>query len=248
MKNLIIQPYGLGDHIICNALIRHICDNNNEFFIAVKSSHIKSVEFMFKDIRNLKCIEVDNCGKNPMPISEEGRLLFRECAKIIISHDLFLQKYPELFFDEIYYKSFGMNLSDKWDKFYIKRDKDAEQKLFDSLKINSDYILLHEDNRFHMSDRIWDKNILSISINPKLTDNVFDYLTLIENAKEIHCIESFFLFLTDTTKTKAKLFSHRYSRNYEKFATPNLRLDWKILTEQPIPTRRSTGLYYHRQA
>ena len=74
------------------------------------------------------------------------------------------------------------------------------------------------------------KNIIKADVTK--TDVIFDYLTILENAKEIHCIESSFLFLIDSFNFKGKLFNHRYARQYPENNTPTLRNKWNILSEK----------------
>jgi len=52
---------------------------------------------------------------------------------------------------------------------------------------------------------------------------------MIENAAEIHCIESSFLFLSDSIQTNGKLFSHRHARPLYDYTIPNMKKEWKIL-------------------
>jgi hypothetical protein len=48
-----------------------------------------------------------------------------------------------------------------------------------------------------------------IEIKPSYTNNIFDYLKLIELSDEIHCIDSSFIHLIDSVKTNGKLFYHK---------------------------------------
>jgi hypothetical protein len=69
-------------------------------------------------------------------------------------------------------------------------------------------------------------NLRIIKAERSLTNNIFDYLKLIENAKEIHCIPSSFLFLCDSFDFKGDRFLHKYSRRYPHHGAPTLRLEW----------------------
>ena len=54
--NIIYHHLGLGDHIICNGLVRRLINNNETFGLFVKKQNVKNVEFMFKDLKNLKMV------------------------------------------------------------------------------------------------------------------------------------------------------------------------------------------------
>ena len=64
----------------------------------------------------------------------------------------------------------------------------------------------HEDT--YELKNISNKDIIYISKNSDLFNNMFYYKTLIVNAKEIHCINSSFLHLVERVKTHSKLYYH----------------------------------------
>jgi hypothetical protein len=64
-----------------------------------------------------------------------------------------------------------------------------------------------------------------------LTNNVFDYCTLIERAEEIHVVDSAFMFLVDNlsySNPRQKLFVHRYARQNPPWNMPVLKKPWTI--------------------
>ena len=58
----IYHNLGLGDHIILNALVREIIQQNSKNFLIlfVKKNNISSVKFMFKDINNINFFLINN--------------------------------------------------------------------------------------------------------------------------------------------------------------------------------------------
>jgi hypothetical protein len=89
------------------------------------------------------------------------------------------------------------------------------------------FIFMHDDSRFRMKRPASDLRI--IHAHDLLSENIFDYSWFIENAQEVHVIESAFLFLADSLDPKGKLFSHRYARSYPPNNMPTLKHDWEIL-------------------
>ena len=59
-KYYIYHHLGLGDHIIVNGLIRKLIKDDGLYFLFCKKHNVDSVEFMFKDLTNLKIISVNN--------------------------------------------------------------------------------------------------------------------------------------------------------------------------------------------
>ena len=52
-----IYPHmGMGDFLICNGLIRKLIKTQEEYSIFVHKKNYESVDFMFKDLKNIKYI------------------------------------------------------------------------------------------------------------------------------------------------------------------------------------------------
>jgi len=51
---------GLGDHIICNGLIRTLISPFEEYIMFVKSHNLETVKFMYRDLQNLSYIVGDD--------------------------------------------------------------------------------------------------------------------------------------------------------------------------------------------
>ena len=53
----IYQHLGLGDHIICNGLVRNLIKSDNQYSMFVYSHNYESVKFMYRDLNNLSFIK-----------------------------------------------------------------------------------------------------------------------------------------------------------------------------------------------
>jgi hypothetical protein len=103
--------------------------------------------------------------------------------------------------------------------------------------IPNEYAFVHEyqqpTNVLIDRSLIETKKIFSVNENI-LTNNIFDYCTLIENAKEVHVIGSSFICLIDICKglnLPKKLFFHRYSKfsiRNNNWMQPKLKNSWHI--------------------
>jgi hypothetical protein len=224
-KFLIYHHLGLGDHIICNGLVREICNNSkNSFLLPAKKQNFQTVEFMFRDLKNLTVVSIngDECIAS---LSHE-----RNCKVLTIGHQ-FLNYNKK--FDQSFYDQLSINFNKRWSSFFVMRDYEREAELYDRSNTKDNFIFVHDDHDRGMSvdaKYLQDKNI--IKSDRKKTNIIFDYLSILENAKEIHCIESSFLFLVDSFNFKGKLFNHRYARQYPENNTPTLRNEWNILNKK----------------
>jgi hypothetical protein len=203
-SQFIYSHMGLGDHIILNGLIRSIIKPNIKYFMFVKKIYQTSVKFMYKDLFNLELIPVEN--DDEVKYWLEG-FQIKNLIKIGFENLNLKDRY----FDKAFYSQFNLPIETKWENFYINRDLDKEDKLFQSLNIEKGkYIFLHEDisRNFKINRDLIQNKSLSI-IEPYQTDNIFDWYSVIENAAEIHCICSSFKHLADSLDLKNnKLYYH----------------------------------------
>lgn len=212
----IYHHLGLGDHIICNGLVRSLINPNEEYYMFVKEHNLESVKFMYRDILNLKFIIANDDYAN--------QILEDKKEKIIIGFKNINKNW-----DEFFYNQYDINFENRWDKFYVLRNNEREEKLYKKLNPNDEkYILIHNkgsDNIDRINYKLINNNFKKIFIE-NFTDNIFDYLTLIEKSEEIHCIESSFHLLIDSfdkinnniffhTKFNSRGFKHKIKNNWQ---------------------------------
>lgn len=206
----ILSNLGLGDHIICNGLVRHYAQTEDSIKIPAYHHNAPSVSFMFMDLKNVEVIGVKD-----------------EAAAILLCHAkrcLRLGFYSEggfdpVKFDQEFYRQAQVPFESRWDQFKIPG-------CFTSEPPKGEYAFMHDDLlRGFAIDR--SKATLPIKY-PEQGQSLFSWIPTIEKAKEVHVINSSFLCLWDSIPTSKdqKLFLHKYCRNTDH---PTLRKDWKIL-------------------
>ena len=114
-----------------------------------------------------------------------------------------------------FYKQFGLPFDYRFKKSFWKRNYVDEKKLFKKLVgKNKNYIFIHDDPKrnINIDTAKIQNNFHIIKNNEK--NLIFDYGLIIENAKEIHLIESSFRQLTETLRVKSKkLFLYKDNRD-----------------------------------
>ena len=206
----IYHHLGLGDHIICHGIVRNICHKyfEKEHTLCLKPQFLTSVGFMYRDIKNLKL--------KPFLNDHEVHLFLNsikdEQILYIGHHHLSEIMNNGYNFDEAFYKQVGLNFQKRWTNFKIERDYNRETKLLKKISPPSEYIFLHDGSeRGPVIDRekIQNKSLPIITPNTEYTDNIFDYLSLIERATEIHCFDSSFKLMIDSIlHDRSNLFYH----------------------------------------
>ena len=119
-------------------------------------------------------------------------------------------------FDESFYTQAGVDFAKRWDSFYYPKDIKSEISLFEELHCKKmGYAFLHEDkSRKYLVNREKISKGLKV-IEPgthQSQRNFFDYGYILENAAELHCIESSFTALIESMQILNIKYAHRYSR------------------------------------
>lgn len=216
----IYHHLGLGDHIICNALVRILSKNYEKITLFCKIPNINSVIKMYRDLKNINILPVSNdIEANNIYLN-----LDKTVDKIMIGFHYLNNDITH--FDKKFYQQYNIPFNERYYSFYYQRDNKTENDLYFILNPNNEkYIFIHDDvsRGYQINEKfIINKNLLVIRPNKTLQFTIFDYLQIIENAQEIHCIDSSFKSLIDSIKINNKnMFFHTYSRGHNYLTVSN---------------------------
>jgi len=206
---------GLGDHILCSGLYRAISKNYELCVIPVFQKNHLAVKKLLRDESNIKILSYGNW----MPTIEPHRNFLEKFGYKILNLGGFAggDIPKEMRFDNWFYEQAKIPFSERWDSFKYQRDTKKENALFKKLvSTQRKYIFVHEDPiRGYTLDRHYlPKNYEIVSADPRLgkTFTPFDYYEIIENAEQIHCIESSFGAFIESIQISGTKFAHRYAR------------------------------------
>lgn len=224
MKVYLYHNLGLGDHIICNALVRHFEKQYGLIHLFAKRRNAVSVKFMFRDIDVNVISVVDD-------LEVEEILQRNKKAKVIRIGCTGEDWNPQgsMTFDDVFYMQARLPLSERWDGFKYERP-DSYFPVWPIDPVNP-YKFVHDDHERGM--KIRDEYLIGDTqiVRPikDYTKNIFQWDRAIMGACEVHCINSSFLLLADSIPTKGKLFYHKYARDEGRFCNPHLRKKWEII-------------------
>ena len=218
---------GLGDLILCNGLIREIKKENDIVFVPVKLHNLSNFKDLFKDNKHIKPL-IANTDKEVFDYSNGF-------FDSVIRTGIFCEnknKTYEDFCEQFYFQA-KIDYKKRWDSFCYDNDMMKQDNLYNKIVTNNEYVFVHEDiQRNLLINRYFD---IKISPNHKFAEtseySIFDYSKILENAKEIHCIDSSFACFADhlpDLKNKPK-FIHRYVRKHNE--NPIYKNNWIIINE-----------------
>lgn len=231
----IYHHLGLGDHILCNGIVRFYTEKYDRIYLFVKPHNLKNVSYMYRDLTKIKFIPMDDAQvKFFMSINPDNEYLIVGITPEWF-HALDVLKIYDTF-DHGFYASAKVPLDDKWDKFYLKRDLEKEKNAFYNilkLKDDEEFLFVHDNPK---GGRTFKKEYIPKGIkiiNPGDFPEIglFDFLFTMEKAKQIHVMNSSFMNLADCIQLQTgELFLHSYARtDMGDNPNPKLKLNWNII-------------------
>jgi hypothetical protein len=248
----LIQSRGMGDIIVALPIAKYYVDRGNEVYWPINEGLMPSFVNAAPYVHWL-----------PVPLKDDwvyavplDMLKRAGCERIFLT-DLCVER-PHLTniafalflkFDEYKYAVAGVPFREKWN-LSIVRDAAREQALFDRVVKTKDFIVAHLQGSnmtatFRLSSFASElvKDCQSIEITP-LTDNIFDWLLVIERAALRITLDSCFANLIEQLKIPGrKLFIPRSIAHH----TPVLQGDWAYLLppvkrDSPVDQETSKGM------
>ena len=230
----IYHHLGLGDHIDCNAIARIYLNeyHYDKVGVFVKARYADMIRFMFRDEPNIEVLEIP--GKNE--VQEINDYLRNNKIKrfVKIGHDEYpwgQEKTLNMGCAEIFYKLVGIDFHRRFDDFYFEREPEEEARLCEKLNPNNEkYIFVHDDpaRDFEISqEKIKELAGDCKIIRNDMSENIFHFCKLFEEAHQIHCMESSFRSLVETLDVKGELFFHNFRDGASGFLGNSTKQPWK---------------------
>lgn len=202
----------MGDHILCNGLIRNLSEKYDLIQIPCYLHNYESVAFMFRDNPKIQPVAIKD-ETDAIMVCKESKF---PCIKL--GHYNMEGFNPDIF-DQEFYRQAGVPFKERWDSFHV------HCPVSDGGWDHPDFAFIHQDKeRGFLID---ESKIKIDKIYPVKNGHIFNNLMLIRSAEEIHCINSSFLILVDSLPDipGQELYFHKYSRPTPH---PTLKKKWHI--------------------
>jgi hypothetical protein len=199
---------GLGDHFICNGLVRDMAERHEHVFLPCNHIHHETVACLYSDERNVTVFPVDNdrqhadveafAARMNLPVVKVG---FGRCV-----HERF---------DESFYEQLDIPFDYRWSKFRLPTCIPHEQEVFDALAPTGPYAVVHQEASFGPYRLRIDTPLPIVEIKRRDRphfSNLLNSRTLLQRAAEIHCINSSVVHFASSIPTTGRLFYHDVRR------------------------------------
>lgn len=214
-----VGPMGLGDTFVHSGIVHHFGDRCFELHLPVWPKIYDTVSCLYQDHSHIKVVPLGHYDLGENQYVEENKL-----ARILATD---LIRIPGKdgpmapLWDIQLYSYYELPFSLRYTNFRLPKIIKGADELYHSLiKNNEPYVLVHrcsgkypngipiDINSFRKNSKLPDIKI--VEIKEGITNNMMQFVTLIKNASEIHCVPSSFHCLVDSMfdKTQAKLFFH----------------------------------------
>jgi len=202
MNRIVLHHHtGLGDHFMCNGLVHVFAHNYDEVNLVCKRPYLKTIKHLYQDHAKIKLLPVDDefvdslkyAESNDMPIYRVG---FDKCNFNA--------------FEESFYRQYDLDPELEFTNFQFPQDLGNSKEFYDKVltRLGEDYIFVHNVSSYKVFDLKIESDLPRHTVDKTDTEDLFDYIDTICNAKEVHVISSalhnlvFQLFIRDMIKTK----------------------------------------------
>jgi hypothetical protein len=216
MNSIILHHHlGLGDHFVCNGLVNFLSQKYNFIYLPCRERNFPTVKYLYSEnevVKVLKLTKDENLcihtfsTLNSVPVIRVG---FEHCIS---------SKW-----DRSFYEQLNIDFEFRYSLFNLPKKKPEITLPFP----NKEYILIHNKSSSGDYTLEIDSKYEKIYVE-KVNDNLLSYIDLIENAEEIHCIDSSFCCLVDGLNLpNVKLIYHDIRKNPN--TNWNITKKWKII-------------------
>lgn len=221
-KRIVVHHHqGLGDIIICNGLVNYLSEQFEKIILPISENYYEQICYLYTENPKVEIIKIKN--------ESEVYNIFHKKQILRVGFEKNFGK-----FNTSFYKQLNIPYSLSFDFFHVPRDNKKETELMNHLikihKVDTKYRLIHRSSSYGQVELGLDGSLPNIYIekDTDIFNNIFLYTKLIENAEEIHCIDSSILHLVERIPTKSNLFFHPIKKQGQGTEKLELYKDWNI--------------------
>lgn len=187
---IIHHHLGLGDHFVCNGLVNFVAKYSQESIDLVCKKHNEpTVSSLYSDNPNINVIPLNINSHNE--ITEINNYAFKTNQKIL---RVGFEHTDPKNWDKSFYKQLGIDFLERYRFFKLPRIKSQNMLPIPDNK----FIFVHNQSSDHIFNLNIETKLSTVFVKKEDTNNLLCYIDLIQNANEIHCINSSLFHLIDS--------------------------------------------------
>lgn len=241
---LLLTHLGMGDMLVINGLVRHLCARRPSVSLVCKQAYARSVGFMLRDVSNLQLVPVESdadispaFGAPPDRLHAWAAAGFELMLLGLHSCSAHWAAGHANYADALYAQA-GLPAYVRYTGFWVCRDPAREQELAASLAPAEDapYLFVHEDPERGFLVHPPASPLHRVDAG-RHSDNIFDYCSLIERAQQVHVFDSCFAHLVDLLALAQAPLLHCYVKNpQDSLETLFARPGWQFHFTSHFPS------------
>ena len=227
MSVTILHHLGLGDQIMLNGMVRHFAENEH-VYIYCKKCHEDSVKFMYRDINDkvtLILVETTHIQEIRNKIPSGSRII--PLATYGMDDASWTNYTKSTNWAHGVYLQAKVNPLYMYTKFKVIQDSSIQ-----IVPPPKDYIFVHDDHERNRFINV-DTDMFVYKPHSKLIDkqqeffqcdnsNIFSYIWIIENAREVHCMNSSYNWMIELLKLGDKKTNFFHLNIAHLYYTPDI--------------------------
>ena len=225
---ILLEPhFGLGDNLICIGLIRTIAEQNptTRYYLACLPPYFHSIAWIYQDVPNIFPVAITR-GREARQLA--GFLNAR--YQTIGIYNIDIKR-----FDECFYEQYQLPFDYRWSKSAVPSGPKSEELFQKFNPTGEPYILVcrTESGNAIFSLKIHNPQKYKVIEVIPMTNNIFDWAKLVENASEIHSIDTAFFHFVENIlygRSDKDLYYHLAKKKLKSDFTR--RLPWKLVEYQ----------------
>jgi hypothetical protein len=241
-KGIFYTHQGWTDIINCLSLINYYCDIYKEIYVIMRDDAKQIINTYIKNISNVKIIYLDKNmldNTNILTYLKKNNeyngcdLLFHGVHDVY-RNDIYRNSFNsrDCHFVNAFYSCYKINYNVRINNFKFERNNELEYKIYRDFieKYSPNYVLHHEINENNSNY----KEMSYINLNG-ISNTFFDYIQVIEHAKELHLLDSVWAAIIYLIDCKYNLFQNKKiyvycKRGHNQMFTEPIKLNnWIII-------------------
>lgn len=204
-KVCLLPRLALSDLIAINGLVRTLCAESDDVMVVAKRDHVGPIRSLYGDVPSLRFKFVDSWSSLHSP---DGGVLSdaEKAGYTIVPLPSFRQSCP--------YALVGLHASLARTAFVMRRSQDQENALLRRVRdaVGQTFVVVHDDTRRIRRDLL-PRGYATVSVRDPAfrTPNIFDWIAVIDNAVQLHGVDSCFMLMADYLALKARKYVHTYA-------------------------------------